>query len=71
MDTEASEIRFGVVAVKNGFVTPDQVVKALETQVMEDLNTGTHRLIGMILHDRGLLTLEQIHDVIQSIEEQR
>ncbi len=63
MRTEEREYRFGVLAVKKGFVTVDHVTKALEIQVKENLSTGRHKRIGKILHELQLLTLDQI-DVI-------
>ena len=39
------EKRFGVVAFKKGYVTADQLVKALTIQVQEDIDMGYHRLI--------------------------
>ncbi len=38
MEAEPEEIRFGVIAVQKGFVTPEKVVQALEIQVNEDLS---------------------------------
>ena len=54
MEDDQQEIRFGIVAVKKGFVTPDQVVKAFEIQLAEDLSTGEHKRIGNILLDQGI-----------------
>ncbi|MFC1535000.1 hypothetical protein ACFL7M_16730, partial [Thermodesulfobacteriota bacterium] len=59
------------VAIEKGFVTPDQVIKALEIQVKENLASGTHRRIGIILFKQGLITLKQIDEVIKSLEQQR
>ena len=68
METEYHDIRFGVVAVKKGFVTPDQVVKALGVQVAEDLRSGVHRPIGTILLDQEIITAPQIKEVLKYIE---
>jgi len=67
METEHLEKRFGIFAVEKGFVTADQVIEALKTQVMEDLEKGKHRLIGRILLEKGLITLSQIDSVLESI----
>ena len=53
MEDRKDEIRFGMVAVEKGFVTPEQVVEALEIQVKENLSAGVHRFIGMILQSQG------------------
>lgn len=67
METKHEEIRFGMVAVKMGFVTPEQVVKALEIQVTEDLSQGSHRRIGKILLDQRLIDQGQIDEIVQSM----
>ena len=69
MEVDDSEVRFGTAAVKKGFVTPDQVIKALEIQVKEDLSTGSHRHIGKIMLDQGLMSLPQIDIVINAIKQ--
>jgi len=69
METDYSEIRFGVVAVKKGFVTPDNIVKALSVQVSENLISGGHRAIGAILLDQGLMTAPQLEEVLSAMDE--
>ena len=71
MEIGDNEIRFGMVAVEKGFVTPDQIIKALEVQVKENLTNGMHRRVGVILFEQGLMTLMQIDEVVQSLEQQR
>ena len=60
--------RFGVIAVEKGFVTAEQVVDALKTQVEEDLSLGTHRLIGRILLEKQVITLSQLDEVLSYME---
>jgi len=67
METQHLEKRFGVLAVEKGFITADQVIKALRIQVMEDLEKGKHRLIARILLEQGLITLSQIDEVLRSM----
>jgi hypothetical protein len=67
METEHLEKRFGIFAVEKGFVTADQVIEALKIQVIEDLERGKHRVIGRILLEQGLMTLDQINSVLKSI----
>ncbi|MBW1703876.1 MAG: hypothetical protein JRJ86_01765 [Deltaproteobacteria bacterium] len=62
MDIEHLEKRFGIAAVEKGFITSDQVVEALTIQVAEDLSIGTHRVIGKILLENELITLQQTVD---------
>ena len=56
--------RFGTIAVKKGFVTQEQLIQAFSIQVAENLEKGEHRLIGAILLDQGLMTIQQIDEVI-------
>jgi len=64
METTHLEKRFGVVAIESGYVTPKEFVDALKIQVLEDIEKGQHRLIGRILLEQGLMTLEQIDKVL-------
>ena len=61
-----SEKLFGAKAVKKGYVSKEQVVKALEIQRKENMEGTGHRLIGAILCDMGLMTISQILDVLES-----
>ena len=61
---EKIDNRFGVVAVKRGFITPEQLIEAMQTQVYEDLEGTKHRLIGEILREKGYITEFQIDDVV-------
>jgi hypothetical protein len=67
MEEAHLEKRFGVSAVKKGFVTADEVIEALRIQVLEDIDKGRHRLIGRILLEKGCITLSGIDDVLESI----
>ena len=60
--------RFGVIALEKGFVTADQVVYALKTQVEEDISSGTHRLIGRILLESQIITLSQLDEILRTME---
>ncbi|MBU4261890.1 MAG: hypothetical protein KKC76_08450 [Proteobacteria bacterium] len=64
METQHLEKRFGVIAIESGYVTPKEFVDALKIQVMEDIEKGQHRLIGRILLEQGIMTLEQIDKVL-------
>ena len=60
--------RFGLIAVEKGFITADQLVEAFKAQVMEEIEKGKHRLIGVILYEQGLITLGQIDEVLESLQ---
>jgi hypothetical protein len=64
MEREHLEKRFGVVAVERGYILPEQLIHALKTQVIEDMEKGEHRLVGRILLEQGLLSTSQIEEIL-------
>ncbi len=56
---------FGVRAVAMGFVTAEQVEKALAVQRTMDKN-GQHQLIGMIMVDLEMLSTTQLLSIVRS-----
>ena len=58
-------MRFGMVAVEKGFISPAQVVDALEEQVRYNFSTGKHKLIGEILLEKGLIDHSQVDQIVQ------
>ncbi len=66
--TGKRQLRFGVVAVEKGFITPDQLFEALKVQVREDLEKETHRLLGEILLEQDAMTHEQRDEVLEVLE---
>lgn len=71
MANEDKALRFGVVAVKKGYVSAEQVINALNIQAREDVSNGKHRRVGMILMEQGLLTPMQIDEVLKEMEKQK
>ena len=63
----SAEDRFGVVAVKSGFISPEQLIEALKTQVLDELNGNGRRLIGKVLYEKGYITMPQIAEVLVSM----
>lgn len=59
------ERRFGITAVKKGFITAEQLIEALSTQVMEELEGAGHRLIVEILFEKKYLTAVLIREVLK------
>ena len=53
--------------MKKGFITQEQLLESLNIQAKENIENGTHRLIGQILLDLGYMTEDQIDDVLESI----
>ena len=67
MSTQKIDDRFGVTAVKNGFISREQLFEALKIQLAEDLKGAKHRLLGEILRMKEYLTEAQINKVIASM----
>ena len=59
--------RFGIIAIEKGYISAENLIDGLKTQVEEDIQNNTHRLIGEILVDKGHMTLSQVDDVITEI----
>ena len=68
MEIGPLEKRFGTIAVEKGFITMDQLVEAIDGQVMDNIEKGEHRPIGRILLSQGLLTIPQIREVLEVLE---
>lgn len=60
-------IRFGVIAVRKGYITEEVLYEALRIQVEEDLKKEEHRLTGTILYDLGLMGEKEIKDVVNEL----
>ncbi len=67
MSTQKIDDRFGVTAVKNGFISREQLFEALRIQLTEDLKGAKHRLLGEILRIKEYMTETQIDKVIASM----
>ena len=67
METEHLEKRFGIIAVEKGFISPEQLIEALRTQVVEDMEKGEHRIIGRILLEKGIIDATQVEEVLESL----
>ena len=59
------EKRFGLVALERGFITAEQLVSALTIQVQEDIEFGSHRLIGKIFVDQNTISAKQVGEVLK------
>jgi len=59
--------RFGHIAIGKGFISDDDLIRALITQVKEEIEEGRHRLIGEILLDMDVMSVSQIEEVLIEI----
>lgn len=66
MDTDREE-RFGLHAVRRGFITQEQLDRAIRTQQRQMEETGKKRFIGRILVDQGLLSISQIDEILNAL----
>jgi hypothetical protein len=64
MSTEGFDKRFGVTAVDNEIITFEQLFEALKIQVIEELESSKHRLIGEILREKEYITAGQVDEVL-------
>jgi predicted N-acyltransferase len=65
------EKRFGVIALEKGFITADDLIKALTIQANENIKKERHRLIGEILLGMELMSAKQIEEVVSTIIRER
>ena len=61
---EQFDDRFGLIAVKKGFVTPKQFIEAFEIQFKENLSNHKHRRIGEIFLEMGVLNASQVNEIL-------
>ena len=65
------DIQFGRVAVKQGFLTEEQLKEALYEQIKDDLTHRPHRLLGEICGLKGWMTQEQIDEVLDELQKEK
>jgi hypothetical protein len=63
--------RFGVLAIEKGFITTEQLVRAIEEQIKNEIAQERHRLIGEILCEKGYMTKEQCDEVLMELGKAR
>jgi len=54
-----------------GFINSKDLIMALKTQVLEDIEEKRHRLLGEILMDEGKILPEQISEVVDILFNKR
>ena len=64
---ETYEERFGNIAIAKGFITSEKLLAALKIQVQEETEKKQHRLIGQILLEQGVISGEQIQQVLAEL----
>jgi ribosomal 50S subunit-associated protein YjgA (DUF615 family) len=67
---ELPQRRFGFIALEKGFIKADQLYEALLRQRAQETEGADRRPLGMILKDLGYLSVSQIEEVLQTLEEE-
>ena len=62
--------RFGFIAIEKGFIKVDQLYEALIKQRAQETGKAERRLLGMILKDLGYLSVLQIEEIVQTLEDE-
>ena len=70
MAIELPQRRFGFIAIEKGFIKADQLWEALIKQRAQETGKAERRPLGMILKDLGYLSVSQIDEVLQTLEEE-
>ena len=63
--------RFGSIAVQKGFISKEQLLKAMNEQIERDIDGLERRYIGSILYDLGYMDLDQIDEVVEALDKER
>ena len=69
--SESIRKRFGVIAIEKGFITTEQLVRAIEEQIKNEIAQERHRLIGEILCEKGYMTKEQCDEILMELGKTR
>jgi hypothetical protein len=64
------ERRFGFIAIEKGFIRADQLWEALIKQRAQETGGTERRPLGMILKDLGYLSVSQVNEILQTLEEE-
>lgn len=61
------KMMFGTIAIELGYITKEQLAKALEIQKMQDAR-GEHKLLGVVMLEAGMLSPQQLIDALKEME---
>jgi len=70
VDIDLPSRRFGFIAIEKGFIKVDQLYEALIKQRAQETGKTERRPLGMILKDMGYLSVAQIEEVLQALEDE-
>lgn len=61
------ECRFGTIAIKKGFITKDELLRAIEAQIDLEINDLKPNFIGTTLYSMGYMSLEQVSEIVEAM----
>lgn len=64
-------VLFGQLCIKNGFITKEQLKEALEIQRKMDERGEKHKLLGMIMLEKTMISTEQLIKILMFLDEHR
>jgi hypothetical protein len=70
MDMDLPQRRFGFIAIEKRFIKADQLWEALIKQRAQETGKGERRPLGMILKDLGYLSVSQIDEILQTLQDE-
>ena len=62
--------RFGFIAIEKGFIKADQLYEALLKQRAQETGGAERRPLGMILKDLGYLSISQVNEILQTLQDE-
>ena len=68
MTLETLQEEFAVIAEQRGFVSPAQIMEALEIPVNGNTVKENYRFIASLLYDQGFITRTQINEALDSLK---
>jgi hypothetical protein len=69
MPASDREERFGKIALEKGYITESQLDSVIDAQMNDEIWDRKHRVISTILFHSGYLTIQQIDEVLQVMEQ--
>jgi hypothetical protein len=70
IDIDLPERRFGFIAIEKGFIRADQLWQALIEQRAQETSGRERRPLGMMLKDLGYLSVSQIDEILQTLQDE-
>jgi len=69
MPYQSARKRFGHIAINKGFITENQLIAAMTVQISIEQKEGGTPLVGEILIQEGLMTDEDVKEVLRDTPE--